>query len=123
MHYRSSRSIVAPFLGLSVPGLQPNSIRRWARSAPCTRRRSRRFRSAPQENARPADRLNASIVALAQSLITPDADDSLAQSQIAPDADFKVARQENEVLRKKIAELEKSKQSLSSMLGNMGIRV
>ena len=76
-----------------------------------------------QENARPADRLNASIVALAQSLITPDADDSLAQSQIAPDADFKVARQENEVLRKKIAELEKSKQSLSSMLGNMGIRV
>ena len=77
----------------------------------------------PQENARPADRLNASIVALAQSLITPDADDSLAQSQIAPDAGLKVARQENEVLRKKIAELEKSKQSLSSMLGNMGIRV
>ena len=76
-----------------------------------------------QENARPADRLNANIVALAQSLITPDADDSLAQSQIAPDADFKVARQENEVLRKKIAELEKSKQSLSSMLGNMGISV
>ena len=77
----------------------------------------------PQESARPADRLNASIVALAQSLITPDADASLAQSQIAPDADFKVARQENEVLRKKIAELERSKKSLSSMLGNMGIRV
>ncbi len=76
-----------------------------------------------QANARPADRLNANIVALAQSLITPDADDSLAQSQIAPDADFKVARQENEALRKKITELEKSKQTLSSMLGNMGIRV
>ncbi len=76
-----------------------------------------------QENARPADRLNASIVALAQSLITPDADDSLAQSQTAPDAGLEAARQENEVLRKKIAELEKSKQSLSSMLGNMGIRV
>ena len=76
-----------------------------------------------QENARPADRLNASIVALAQSLITPDAGDSLAQSQIAPDAGLEVARQENEVLRKKIAELEKSKQSLSSTLGNMGIRV
>ncbi len=76
-----------------------------------------------QENARPADRLNASIVALAQSLITPDADDSFAQSQIAPDAGLEVARQENEVLRKKIAELEKSKQSLSSMLGNMGINV
>ena len=63
-----------------------------------------------QENARPADRLNANIVAL-------------AQSQSAPDADLKVARQEIEVLRKKIAELEKSKQSLSSMLGNMGIRM
>ena len=76
-----------------------------------------------QANARPADRLNANIVALAQSLITPDADDSLAQSQIAPDAGLKVARQEIEALRKKIAELEKSKQSLSSMLGNMGINV
>jgi chromosome segregation ATPase len=76
-----------------------------------------------QENARPADRLNASIVALAQSLITPDADDSPAQSRVAPDADFKAARQENEVLRKKIAELEKSKQSLSSMLDNIGITV
>src|SRR5271166_1444111 len=76
-----------------------------------------------QENARPADRLNANIVALAQSLITPDADDSLAQSQIAPDAGLKVARQEIEVLRKKIAELEESKQSVSSMLKNMGINV
>jgi hypothetical protein len=76
-----------------------------------------------QENGRPADRLNASIVALAQSLITPDADDSLDQSQIAPDAGLKAARQEIEVLRKKIAELEKSKQSLSSMLDNIGITV
>jgi len=76
-----------------------------------------------QENARPVDRLNASIVALAQSLITPDADDSPAQSRVAPDAGLEVARQEIEVLRKKIAELEKSKQSLSSMLDNMGIKV
>ncbi|HMF35001.1 MAG TPA: hypothetical protein VKF17_00110, partial [Isosphaeraceae bacterium] len=76
-----------------------------------------------QENARPADRLNASIVALAQSLITPAADDSLAQSPIAPDADLGVARQEIEVLRKKIAEMEKSKHSVSSMLADMGIRV
>src|SRR5271157_2488558 len=81
------------------------------------------IRVSPQGNAQPADRLNASIVALAQSLITPNADDSLAQSQIAPYASLEVARQENEVLRKKIAELEKSKQSLSSTLGNMGIRV
>src|SRR5271157_886211 len=81
------------------------------------------IRVSPQGNARPADSLNASIVALAQSLITPNADDSLAQSQIAPYASLEVARQENEVLRKKIAELEKSKQSLSSTLGNMGIRV
>ena len=123
MHYRSSRSIVAPFLGLSVPGLQPNSIRRWAPERSVHTEALAEIQVSAQENARPADRLNASIVALAQSLITPDADDSLAQSQIAPDADFKVARQENEVLRKKIAELEKSKQSLSSMLGNMGIRV
>jgi len=76
-----------------------------------------------QQKARPADRLNASIVALAQSLITPDADDSPVQSQIAPDPDFKVARQENEALRKKIADLEKSKQSLASMLNDMGIKV
>src|SRR5271166_2332076 len=76
-----------------------------------------------QYNARPADRLNANTVALAQSLVTPDADDSLAQSQIAPDAGLNVARQENEVLRKKIAELEESKQSVSSMLENMGIHV
>jgi len=76
-----------------------------------------------QENSRPADRLNAEIPTLAQSLITPDADLSLAQSQFAPAADLEAARQESEVLRKKVAELEKSKRSISSMLAGMGIKV
>ena len=75
------------------------------------------------ENARPADRVNANIVALAQSLITPDAGDSPGQSQIASEAELKLARQEIEVLRKKNAELERAKHKVSSMLGSMGIEV
>jgi hypothetical protein len=79
------------------------------------------FQVSALKTARPADRLNSSIVALAQSLVTSDVDDSLARSQSAPDADFEKARQENEVLRKKVAELEKTKKSLSSMLDSIGI--
>ena len=71
----------------------------------------------------PADRLGASISELAQSLVAPDPEELRAKAQLAADEDLKAARAENEVLRKKVAQLEQTRQKLSSMLGDIGITV
>ncbi len=71
----------------------------------------------------PADRLGASIMELAQSLVAPDPEELRAQAQAAADENLKAARAENEVLRKKVAQLEQTRQKLSSMLGDIGITV
>jgi hypothetical protein len=48
---------------------------------------------------------------------------SLANRRSEPDVDLEAARQEIEDLRKKLADTETSKRSLSSLLEGMGIRL
>ena len=63
-----------------------------------------------QENAQLVERLKAEILAIAQSRSTPDTDLEAARLEIAD-------------LRRKLAETENSKRSISSLLEGMGIRL
>lgn len=65
-----------------------------------------------EENARLADRLKAEIAAISQTPSAP-----------ASEGDLEAAQEEIAGLRSKLAEIERSKQSMSSLLEGMGIRL